>query len=114
MCAGSISADAPLSVTSPWAPTPPPAQPAPVTSHFRDFFNPAPMTDFSPTRNYVNPMRICSKTRRNAWTGRRNVKIRRHVDSAELRAGRLAHRSEEHTSELQSRQYLVCRLLLEK
>src|SRR3712207_7602215 len=26
----------------------------------------------------------------------------------------LSHRSEEHTSELQSRQYLVCRLLLEK
>src|SRR3712207_8997021 len=32
------------------------------------------------------------------------------------RRGRLGrrHRSEEHTSELQSRQYLVCRLLLEK
>src|SRR5258707_2435067 len=29
-------------------------------------------------------------------------------------ARRLAARSEEHTSELQSRQYLVCRLLLEK
>src|SRR3712207_7675247 len=29
-------------------------------------------------------------------------------------ADRRAHRSEEHTSELQSRQYLVCRLLLEK
>src|SRR3712207_6993180 len=28
--------------------------------------------------------------------------------------GRLDQRSEEHTSELQSRQYLVCRLLLEK
>src|SRR3712207_8831839 len=28
--------------------------------------------------------------------------------------GPLEHRSEEHTSELQSRQYLVCRLLLEK
>src|SRR3712207_8837883 len=28
--------------------------------------------------------------------------------------GALAARSEEHTSELQSRQYLVCRLLLEK
>src|SRR3712207_7842227 len=28
--------------------------------------------------------------------------------------GGLANRSEEHTSELQSRQYLVCRLLLEK
>src|SRR5258707_4990344 len=30
------------------------------------------------------------------------------------RAARGPHRSEEHTSELQSRQYLVCRLLLEK
>src|SRR3712207_8968794 len=29
-------------------------------------------------------------------------------------AGRRRRRSEEHTSELQSRQYLVCRLLLEK
>src|SRR3712207_7629146 len=29
-------------------------------------------------------------------------------------AGGAAERSEEHTSELQSRQYLVCRLLLEK
>src|SRR3712207_7402270 len=29
-------------------------------------------------------------------------------------AGPTSHRSEEHTSELQSRQYLVCRLLLEK
>src|SRR3712207_9152683 len=30
------------------------------------------------------------------------------------KAGRTHRRSEEHTSELQSRQYLVCRLLLEK
>src|SRR3712207_8992982 len=30
------------------------------------------------------------------------------------RAHELSRRSEEHTSELQSRQYLVCRLLLEK
>src|SRR5258707_7178934 len=30
------------------------------------------------------------------------------------RSPRLRRRSEEHTSELQSRQYLVCRLLLEK
>src|SRR3712207_7175774 len=30
------------------------------------------------------------------------------------RGARSASRSEEHTSELQSRQYLVCRLLLEK
>src|ERR1035437_11201291 len=31
-----------------------------------------------------------------------------------IAAANAAHRSEEHTSELQSRQYLVCRLLLEK
>src|SRR2546425_3985009 len=35
----------------------------------------------------------------------------RHCDGP---AGRLPHRSEEHTSELQSLAYLVCRLLLEK
>src|SRR3712207_8340684 len=37
--------------------------------------------------------------------------VRRH--DAQRPGGRTA-RSEEHTSELQSRQYLVCRLLLEK
>src|SRR5947209_15695251 len=31
-----------------------------------------------------------------------------------VQTGRIPQRSEEHTSELQSRQYLVCRLLLEK
>src|SRR3712207_6982586 len=36
------------------------------------------------------------------------------VTAAGLTAGLGALRSEEHTSELQSRQYLVCRLLLEK
>src|SRR3712207_8348419 len=34
--------------------------------------------------------------------------------TASTALGTLVHRSEEHTSELQSRQYLVCRLLLEK
>src|SRR3712207_7553440 len=38
--------------------------------------------------------------------------VRRAVVVVELREAPL--RSEEHTSELQSRQYLVCRLLLEK
>src|SRR3712207_7582869 len=36
------------------------------------------------------------------------------VDVAHALAKDLSERSEEHTSELQSRQYLVCRLLLEK
>src|SRR3712207_7682700 len=40
--------------------------------------------------------------------GVRNMRI------ALRRLRRFARRSEEHTSELQSRQYLVCRLLLEK
>src|SRR3712207_6874897 len=41
--------------------------------------------------------------------------VRRLAPRAARRAGTAAGpRSEEHTSELQSRQYLVCRLLLEK
>src|SRR3712207_7023969 len=36
----------------------------------------------------------------------------RHVDAVQVGLGGV--RSEEHTSELQSRQYIVCRLLLEK
>src|SRR3712207_7023062 len=36
------------------------------------------------------------------------------IDPETPRRERSARRSEEHTSELQSRQYLVCRLLLEK
>src|SRR5258707_9576338 len=47
------------------------------------------------------------------------AKYSREVSSASLGAvtdleQTAANRSEEHTSELQSRQYLVCRLLLEK
>src|SRR3712207_8081569 len=47
------------------------------------------------------------------------LRVRRGQRTADLDAvgDRLGHRqprSEEHTSELQSRQYLVCRLLLEK
>src|SRR3712207_7234845 len=38
----------------------------------------------------------------------------RHDHLTELPNRAHLHRSEEHTSELQSRQYLVCRLLLEK
>src|SRR3712207_8592557 len=42
--------------------------------------------------------------------------VRRRADSklGTWLENQLARRSEEHTSELQSRQYLVCRLLLEK
>src|SRR3712207_6884421 len=42
-----------------------------------------------------------------------HVEARRERQDAGA-AGQAERRSEEHTSELQSRQYLVCRLLLEK
>src|SRR3712207_8620550 len=43
------------------------------------------------------------------------VRLRRRVlEVPVLQPGEALGRSEEHTSELQSRQYLVCRLLLEK
>src|SRR3712207_7878690 len=52
-----------------------------------------------------------SQERRRRETGRRSYsKIRPRRRARQQRGGR----SEEHTSELQSRQYLVCRLLLEK
>src|SRR3712207_8136462 len=44
-----------------------------------------------------------------AWSSLKSAKV--NFCSA---SSTLAFRSEEHTSELQSRQYLVCRLLLEK
>src|SRR3712207_7405580 len=57
-----------------------------------------------------------------AHEGVEGVDVRPHILGQQLRrevvglAVRTLHpaRSEEHTSELQSRQYLVCRLLLEK
>src|SRR3712207_8255660 len=44
----------------------------------------------------------------------RPVRPPEHDGRAEFAARHVERRSEEHTSELQSRQYLVCRLLLEK
>src|SRR3712207_8225991 len=49
-----------------------------------------------------------------ALAERRDAEVgRRHAANAR-EEGQRVRRSEEHTSELQSRQYLVCRLLLEK
>src|SRR5947209_17338612 len=50
----------------------------------------------------------------NRETGKRGNNHARDVAEKGIRQGDAAPRSEEHTSELQSRQYLVCRLLLEK
>src|SRR2546422_11324725 len=43
-----------------------------------------------------------------------HFKVHRDAKAARAFLAPLAHRSEEHTSELQSRLHLVCRLLLEK
>src|SRR3712207_7198378 len=48
------------------------------------------------------------------FNGVPQVPVSRERAITSERANVLAARSEEHTSELQSRQYLVCRLLLEK
>src|SRR5882757_11349161 len=49
-----------------------------------------------------------------AAMGCRNSAAKTHASVISARDRRRVRRSEEHTSELQSRQYLVCRLLLEK
>src|SRR3712207_8614934 len=54
-----------------------------------------------------------SRDRRGRKAIRLGRKDRREVGASDCKPEALA-RSEEHTSELQSRQYLVCRLLLEK
>src|SRR6266576_5413481 len=52
--------------------------------------------------------RACGSCDRSRWSGRRSRRRRTGTP------GRPGPRSEEHTSELQSRRDLVCRLLLEK
>src|SRR3712207_8639992 len=47
-------------------------------------------------------------------TQRNSEELNYRVAAGEDSSRKLLFRSEEHTSELQSRQYLVCRLLLEK
>src|SRR5688500_20020924 len=71
----------------------------PYTTLFRSGPAPAP------------PLGVGPRSRRAALGPRRGVRSRAH---ARARLTRLAHRSEEHTSELQSPCNLVCRLLLEK
>src|SRR3712207_8525806 len=59
---------------------------------------------------------ICQRHRREnpKVSSQQQETLNRPRNPQENEQSRTNHRSEEHTSELQSRQYLVCRLLLEK
>src|SRR3712207_7646913 len=70
-----------------------------------------------PPRSTLFPYTTLFRSRRRRAAGRSAGRRRRRRPARRLppRLGRWPQsRSEEHTSELQSRQYLVCRLLLEK
>src|SRR3712207_8866333 len=60
---------------------------------------------------FLHPCVRCAIPTRDPDTQAKWPGLLRHLDAEH---GRVFGRSEEHTSELQSRQYLVCRLLLEK
>src|SRR3712207_6935999 len=80
----------------------------PYTTLFRSILCEKPMAD---TIGRAEQMMLACE--------RNDVKLgiahqRRFIPSYTLARDLIAQRSEEHTSELQSRQYLVCRLLLEK
>src|SRR3712207_8442998 len=79
----------------------------PYTTLFR---SPASMDPVAVARRFPGPAPLRSSGRGHAPRLLRGLPERRVLP---VRAGR-ALRSEEHTSELQSRQYLVCRLLLDK
>src|SRR3712207_8915911 len=66
------------------------------------------MDEKAPTPSLVIYLRASHETLM-ARIAQRDRPFERQMDGSYI-----AHRSEEHTSELQSRQYLVCRLLLEK
>src|SRR3712207_8351743 len=75
-----------------------------------------PISDRRARRRRVRPLDPAHAGRPPATRGRRPHDRAAGEGRAEADVDRLLprRRSEEHTSELQSRQYLVCRLLLEK
>src|SRR3712207_7828693 len=84
----------------------------PYTTLFRSRMGCPSPKDFvlSTTRNTTHPAVLLE------WKNRRvkELPVRSSSGPTTSRRASRTGRSEEHTSELQSRQYLVCRLLLEK
>src|SRR5690606_41968975 len=94
---------------------PPSSTPFPYTTLFRSWRSRAGRTARHWRQDRQGPGAAKGEGGHGAWAGmcwpQRRKSIGGHCRAA---AGRLASRSEEHTSELQSRENLVCRLLLEK
>src|SRR3712207_8538098 len=68
-----------------------------------------------PPRSTLFPYTTLFRSRSSSQGNTSRLRPRRHAYGGKRsRLARPPARSEEHTSELQSRQYLVCRLLLEK
>src|SRR3712207_7151909 len=84
----------------------------PYTTLFR-----SPLHVLQHTPVELLPLRLCVAQQVDVERHRQHVRrVEARVDALRLlqAAQEQPGRSEEHTSELQSRQYLVCRLLLEK
>src|SRR3712207_8279317 len=82
------------------------------------FFNDTATTEIY-TLSLHDALPICGSVALPAGAGAGALEFVCHAASSERHTAvrylrRCSRRSEEHTSELQSRQYLVCRLLLEK
>src|SRR3712207_6989313 len=77
----------------------------PYTTLFRSRANPAEMRSFARAKAQESSKANCKQGHQPD-----GIRYQEGWGTHRLRRGR----SEEHTSELQSRQYLVCRLLLEK
>src|SRR3712207_8008967 len=82
----------------------------PYTTLFRSFIA---IYEREMERMTAENRRLQDTSRREGLRGRELV-VALVEEMAETVVGNADIRSEEHTSELQSRQYLVCRLLLEK
>src|SRR2546422_5523335 len=77
-------------------------------SLFFFFFNDTATTEIY-TLSLHDALPICA-----GWTFHRTEELCRRLERPHVQVGHPQYRSEEHTSELQSRLHLVCRLLLEK
>src|SRR5947209_18354311 len=89
-----------------------------VCVHFFFFHDTATPEIYTLSLHDALPISICGIIRSSRIKSGRTSRARRRASSPEsavmTRQPHSSVRLEEHTSELQSRQYLVCRLLLEK